>query len=74
MFAVETKKKKEKMCARKIVFWESKFYRLQIASVTEIWSESLTLKLLFLIFLFFNIMRYKKLIKSKVYMFAGSVC
>ena len=45
MFAVETKqKKKEKMCARKIVFWESKFYCLKIASVTEILSESLTLK------------------------------
>ena len=43
MFAVEAKHgqknsqiKKEKMCARKIVFGESKFYHLQVASVTEI--------------------------------------
>ena len=44
MFAVEAKQKKEKMCVCKIVFWENKFYCLQIASVTEILSESLTLK------------------------------
>ena len=61
------------MCARKIVFWESKFYCLQIASVTEILSESLTLKWSSF-FLVFNIMRYKKLIQAKVYMFAGSTC
>lgn len=63
MFAVETKQKKEKMCVCKIVFWESKFYFIWVTY----------LKMVF-IFLVFNIMRYKKLIQAKVYMFAGSTC
>lgn len=75
MFAVETKhgqknsqmKKRENVCTQNFVLREQSGK----CHWNLIWVIYLKM---FLIFLGFKIMRYKKLIKAKVYMFAGSTC